>query len=116
MKYPIVAEHINYILELRNMSQQDLSDLSNVGKSSISHYANGTYSPGNVTAAKLARTLVVNPLWLMGYPVPMKMENPEEKSKEDVEVLESFSKLSKEDRSIVLDLIKSMLSKNEDGA
>lgn len=116
MKYPIVAERMNYILELRNLSQQDLSDLSNVGKSSISHYANGTHTPGNVTAAKLAKALGVNPLWLMGYPVSMKMENQEEKAREDIELLDNFSKLSERDRTIVLNMIRSMLSGNEDGA
>lgn len=116
MKFPIVAERMNHILQLRNMSQQDLSDLSGVGKSSISHYANGTHSPGNVTSAKLAKILRVNPMWLMGYPVSMEIESPEEKAKEYTEIIDRLSRLSDRDRTIVMNMIDSMLSGNDSGA
>lgn len=116
MKYPIVAERINRILELRNMSQQDLSDLSGVGKSSISHYANGTHSTGNVTSAKLAKIFRVNPMWLMGYPVSMELESSKEKAKEYIEIIDKLARLSDRDRTIVMNMIDSMLSGSDSGA
>ena len=52
------------------MSQQELADKSGIGKSSISHYVNGSNEPGNKSAYALAEVLNVNPAWLMGLDVP----------------------------------------------
>ena len=71
MKYPISASRLKQILEVRNMSQQELADKSGVGKSSISHYINGSNEPGNKSAYLMSKVLKVNPMWLMGLDVPM---------------------------------------------
>lgn len=64
--YPLVARRLKEALEEKNMSAQELSNLSGIGKSSISHYVNGTHCPNNFTAIKLANILKVKPEWLMG--------------------------------------------------
>ena len=53
-----------------NMTQQELADKSGIGKSSISHYVNGSNEPGNKSAFEMAKVLNVNPAWLMGLDVP----------------------------------------------
>lgn len=80
MKFPITAERLKEALTDRNLSAQELADKSNVSKSSISQYVNGTSKPSNISAGKLATVLGVNPLWLMGFDVEkfevLKKEDP----------------------------------------
>ena len=76
MKFPEISRRFGYILNLRKMTAQELSDKSGVGKSSISHYVNGSNEPHNKNAAKLASVLNVNPQWLMGFDVPMDENAP----------------------------------------
>lgn len=71
MKHPETARRLTYILNLRKMTAQELSNKSGVGKSSISHYVNGTNEPHNKNAGLMADALGVNPQWLMGFDVEM---------------------------------------------
>ena len=76
MKYPETARRLSYILNLRNMTAQELSNKSGVGKSSISHYVNGNNEPHNRNAGAMADVLKCDPRWLMGYDVEMIPEQP----------------------------------------
>jgi len=71
MKYPETARRLSYILNLRDMTAQELSNRSGVGKSSISHYINGNNEPHSHNAGKMAKVLNVDPQWLMGFDVLM---------------------------------------------
>lgn len=71
MKYPETARRLSYILNLRDMTAQELSNRSGVGKSSISHYINGNNEPHSHNAGKMAKVLNVDPQWLMGFDVSM---------------------------------------------
>ncbi|MFR6462050.1 MAG: helix-turn-helix domain-containing protein [Anaerostipes hadrus] len=42
-----------------------------VSKASISQYLNGSHAPSNISSGKMAKILNVNPVWLMGFDVPM---------------------------------------------
>ncbi len=70
VKYPEVAQRLSLALSLAGMKPQELADLSGVNKSSISQYMNGSHAPSNLSAGKMAGVLGVNPVWLMGLPVP----------------------------------------------
>ena len=74
MKYEITAKRIREAMQDKGMSQQELADISKIGKSSISHYVNGTNEPGNKSAYMLAKALDVNPAWLMGLEVNKKID------------------------------------------
>ena len=76
MKPPTTASRLRNILNFRGMRAQDLVEQSGVAKASISQYINGTHKPSNVSAGKMAAVLGVDPLWLMGFDVPMKTKNP----------------------------------------
>lgn len=76
MKYEETAKRIRNAMTNVGISQQCLADKSGVGKSSISHYVNGTNQPGNKTAYALAQVLKVDPAWLMGLDVPMEPAAP----------------------------------------
>lgn len=65
VKYNEIARRFKEALNDLRMSAQELSEKSGVGKSSISHYVNGSNCPSNKTAGLLAKVLGVNPAWLM---------------------------------------------------
>jgi transcriptional regulator with XRE-family HTH domain len=69
MKFPETANRIRQILDLRGMTAQQLAERSGVGKSSISHYVNGSNEPHNQNAGKMAAVLHCDPQWLMGFDV-----------------------------------------------
>ena len=71
MKNPITAKRLSLALANANMIPQELSNASGVNKASISQYLNGSHSPSNISSGKMAKVLNVNPLWLMGFDVPM---------------------------------------------
>ncbi|MFR2169682.1 MAG: hypothetical protein ACLS54_03025 [Anaerostipes hadrus] len=37
----------------------------------MSQYLNGSHAPSNISSGKMAKILNVNPVWLMGFDVPM---------------------------------------------
>ena len=79
MKNEITAKRLTLALSNANMKPQELADKSGVSKSSISQYVNGSHAPSNISSGKMAPILKVNPLWLMGFDVPM-VETEQSKS------------------------------------
>lgn len=71
MKNPITAQRLALALSNANMIPQELSNASGVNKASISQYLSGSHSPSNISSGKMAKVLNVNPVWLMGFDVPM---------------------------------------------
>ena len=78
MKNETTAKRLRIAMSNANIKAQELADLSGVNKASISQYVNGTHSPSNLSAGKMAPILGVNPVWLMGFDVPMEPEEPKE--------------------------------------
>lgn len=70
MRYELTAKRLKEALSDKGMTQQELADKSGIGKSSISHYVNGSNEPANKSAFEMAKVLNVNPAWLMGLEVP----------------------------------------------
>ena len=71
MKHEVTAKRLQTALTNANITQQELADKSKVNKASISQYINGSHKPSNISSGKMAEILDVNPMWLMGYDVPM---------------------------------------------
>ena len=71
MKNEETAKRLKQAMDNKNLTAKQLSDKSGVSEPSISQYIHGTFAPRNKTAAKLAKVLQVNPMWLMGFDVPM---------------------------------------------
>ncbi len=74
MKNELTSKRMILALSNVSMKPQELADRSGVSKSSISQYINGSHAPSNISSGKMAPILDVNPLWLMGFDVPMKSE------------------------------------------
>lgn len=71
MKNELTAKRLSIALSNANMKSQELADKSGVSKASISQYINGSHAPSNISSGKMSKILGVNPLWLMGFDVPM---------------------------------------------
>lgn len=106
MKYEITALRLREALRDANMTQQELADKSHIGKSSISHYINGTNEPGNKSAYQIAKVLKVNPAWLMGLDAPK--YNPEDVR---LEIEAKISKLSEGQRHHLMEYIDFILNR-----
>lgn len=55
--------------DVPDRKQQAFADMCGVSKFSISQYVNGSNTPGNMNAAKIANKCNVEPLWIMGFDV-----------------------------------------------
>lgn len=71
MKHPETARRIQYAMDLNGLKAAELAKSSGVDKASISQYVNGTHAPKNHNAGRIAKVLGVDPVWLMGFDVPM---------------------------------------------
>lgn len=101
MKYPEIAKRITHILNIRGMKAQDLCDKTGINKSSISQYVNGSHCPSNEKAQLMADILKVNPLWLMGFDVPMLDDQL-------TKYIEMYSNLNEENRKLVDNMIEAL--------
>ena len=72
-----ISERISEALQVRNMSQAELSEATGIGKSSISMYLSDKYEPKRRNLEKMASALKVNPTWLGGDDAPMEAHDVE---------------------------------------
>lgn len=113
MKNRLTAKRLRIALSNANMKPQQLADSSGVSKSSISQYVNGFHAPSNISSGKMASVLNVNPLWLMGFDIPMTEEkspsvtpqtidihfNSNEYTSDELEEIRQFAKFVKSRRN-----------------
>lgn len=72
----IMADRIKLAMDIRNIKQVDLCEITGIGKSSISTYLSGKYEPKQRNLFRIAEALNVNEAWLMGKDdVPMEGEH-----------------------------------------
>lgn len=72
MKYEEISNRMNTALDNAHITASELSIRADIKEASISQYVNGVHKPSNINAGKMAEVLKVNPLWLMGFDVPMR--------------------------------------------
>lgn len=65
------AHRLQEIMRLRNVKASELSAKTNIAKSQISHWLNGTYKAKQDSLTILAEFFDVNEAWLMGFDVSM---------------------------------------------
>lgn len=78
------GDRLKEALKVNNMTQSKLSEISGINTSTISEYIKGKYDPSRSRIFEFSEILKVNPVWLMGFDVPMK----EEKLEKEPEILE----------------------------
>ena len=74
------ATRIAKALSIRGMRQYELCQKTKIPKSAMSQYISGSFEPKQDRIYLISQALNVDPVWLMGYDVPMeKKAQPEEK-------------------------------------
>jgi len=71
------GDRLKEALKVNNMTQSKLSEISGINTSTISEYIKGKYDPSRSRIFEFSEILKVNPVWLMGFDVPMKDEKLE---------------------------------------
>ena len=113
------ATRIRKALSIRNMTQTELCTKAKISKSTLSEYLSGKYEPKNDKVFILAQALNVDPVWLMGFDVPMeKKEEPEKQKDSPTELqlnegekmlLDLFNRVPKDQQQLVLQMIRAAL-------
>lgn len=68
------SERLKYAMDIRNVKQVELSNAIGVSKTNMSYYLSGKNKPREDKINLIAKELNVNPIWLLGYNVPMEQE------------------------------------------
>lgn len=114
MNKGIISKRIKNAMEYRKISQTYISKNANIPKSSLSSYLSGKYAPKQTNIYKLAKVLNVNPVWLMGYDVPMLSATNEIPSDELDKIYNKYKHLlTDDDKETILFIIKKRI-KNEE--
>lgn len=67
-------DRLKIALDIRNMKQSELVEKTGIDKGQLSSYLSGKYKPRQQNLHLLATALSVDEAWLMGYNVPMDIE------------------------------------------
>ena len=109
------ATRLKKALSIRNMKQAELCEKTKISKSVLSEYISGVYEPKQDRVFILSQALNVDPVWLMGFDVPMEPENkkisPDEEGLTEGEknVLELFRAIPEDQQPVVLAMIRAAL-------
>lgn len=105
-------------LAIRGMKQSDLCEKTGIPKSAVSQYLGGLFAPKQDRLYIIADALNVDPVWLMGFDVPM--ETPNENSPSELSLTEgeiAFVKLLRRipaaEQPVVIEKILSALDNRE---
>ena len=109
------ATRIKKALSIRNMTQSELCRRTKIATSAMSEYLKGLYDPKQDKIYLMSEALNVDPVWLMGFDVPMekddKKRSPHEPTLTEGEklVLELFRQIPEDQQPMVLAMIRAAL-------
>ena len=109
------AARLKKALSIRNMTQAELCQKTKIPKSALSEYLKGLYDPKQDRLLILSEALDVDPVWLMGFDVPMEKEDkkisPHDPTLTEGEklVLELFRQIPEDQQPMVLAMIRAAL-------
>ena len=109
---------ISKALSIRGMKQSELCEKTKIPKSAISQYVSGSFEPKQDRLFLIAQALDVDPVWLMGFDVPMEKEkesSPNEPKLTEGEkiLLDLFRRVPEESQQMVLQMIRVALGSQE---
>jgi transcriptional regulator with XRE-family HTH domain len=73
---------IKRALTIRNMTQSELCRRTKIATSAMSEYIKGLYEPKQDKVLIMSEALNVDPVWLMGFDIPMEKEDKKSSSDE----------------------------------
>lgn len=112
----IVASFSERLIEAMGaMGVTELAIKLGISKQSVSAYVNGVRQPKQLTIRAIADILNVHPAWLMGYDVEKYASDADKKrtievDSELIEFIEMFTRLSAEQRAMVVASMKGILN------
>ena len=118
MKKKNTSIRLKEIMNDRNLKQADILEMTKpycikydvkMNTSDISQYVSGKVEPNQEKLFILAKALNVNEAWLMGFDVPLRKELSPVVAESDIELIEKYSLLSDRDKTLVMNMINSML-------
>ena len=106
---------IKKALSIRGMKQSELCEKTKIPKSALSEYISGAYEPKQDRLFLIAQALDVDPVWLMGFDVPMEKEkiiSPSELQLTEGEkvLIDLFRRVPEDQQQLVLQMIRAALS------
>ena len=69
------AQRLRKALSIRGMTQSELCRRTKIATSAMSEYLKGLYDPKQDKVYIISQALNVDPVWLMGFDVPMEPDN-----------------------------------------
>ena len=78
------STRIKKALSIRGMKQSEICEKTKIPKSALSEYISGAYEPKQDRLVLIAQALDVDPVWLMGFDVPMEKEKKSSPSEDDL--------------------------------
>ena len=101
-------------LAIRGMKQSELCEKTKIPKSAISQYLGGLFEPKQDRLYIIAQALNVDPVWLMGFDVPMekkKETSPSEQTLTEGEklMLELFRRIPEDKQAAALEMLRAAL-------
>lgn len=110
------AKRIRKALSIRNMTQSELCRRTKIATSAMSEYIKGLYDPKQDKIYVMAQALNVDPVWLMGFDVPMEPDNKKISHNEDSSLTEGekvmldlFRQIPGDQQPVVLAMIRAAL-------
>lgn len=109
------AKRIRKALDIRNMKQSELCRKTKIATSAMSEYLSGLYEPKQDKIYLMSEALNVDPVWLMGFDVPMEQDkkiSPNETlglTEGEKLVLELFRQIPVDQQPMVLAMIRAAL-------
>lgn len=108
------ATRIKKALSIRNMTQSELCRRTKIATSAMSEYIKGLYEPKQDKLYIMSEALNVDPVWLMGFDVPMEEDkkiSPDELGLTEGEkvVLDLFRRIPEDQQPMVLAMIRAAL-------
>ena len=122
MKNHTTEQRLKQLMDARNLKQVDILNAAEpycktygikLGKNALSQYVSGKVAPGQDKLTILGLALGVSEAWLMGYAVPMERSitpTAETGDGRTSEYVELFNLLNNEQKSLVLHVVKGLLS------
>ena len=117
------ADRIKLGLQIREMKQADICQITKIPKSAMSQYVSGAFEPRQDRIYLIAQALDVSEAWLMGYDVPMEHQDPEKLSSEknntvilnegEKILLDLFKRVPEDKQQLVLQMIRVALGSQE---
>lgn len=107
------SERLREALELRKMTQAELSRRTNISKGSISDYLSNKYAAKQDKIYDIARVLDVDEGWLMGFDNDIERKNYNNVAKSDVIAAHIDDDVTDEEMDEILNFIEFVKNKRK---